>query len=216
MAAESAREEERARERERRDSQQPGRTGAVRGAIPPGWSYNPSDPKVRHWLLVPEVLGLATAIYITLFQFGAIPPIWDPFFGIQSSYLVTHSSVAHIVPFPDAALGVVGYLCDIIFGLIGGPDRWRAKPWAALLFVGTIAGLAVVSTLLVITMAVFVQHWCTLCLLSAVCSIIIFSVGFGEALPVLQYLKRVWVRTRAVGTVWQAIWGRAPDVVTSY
>lgn len=176
--------------------------------IPPGWSYNPSRWSERLPLVALACLGFCIACYISLYQWGTASSLWDPFFGQASSFAVTHSKVAHILPFPDGTLGIPGYLCDIFFGAFGSIDRWRRMPWVVLCFAGTITGLAVVSTLLTITMGVMVHQWCTLCLGSASVSILVFSLGVGEVLATLQYLKRVWVRHKSIHAVWTAILGK--------
>lgn len=175
---------------------------------PPGWSYNPSAWRERRPLIALAAVGLVAACYTGFYQLGAIPHLWDPLFGTYSSYLVTHSQVSRLLPFPDGLLGVLGYGCDLLFGSLGGPDRWRTRPWVVLLFAATITSLAVVSTLLTITMGVLVQHWCTVCIISAGISMLIFALGVGEALPALQHLKRVYLCTNSPRSVWYALWGR--------
>lgn len=182
--------------------------------MPPGWSYNPSAWRERAPLVALAGLGFAASFYIGFYQLGIIPQIWDPFFGTQSSYLVTHSGVSRILPFPDGLLGLLGYFCDMLFGSLGGADRWQRMPWVVLAFCGTITALAVVSVLLTITMGVLVKHWCTVCLVSASVSILIFGLGVGEALPVLQYLKRVYMDTDSRKAVWDALWGRGERAKT--
>lgn len=185
-----------------------GAGASAASVIPPGWTYNPSRWSERLPLVALACLGFCIACYTSLYQWGTVSFFWDPFFGQASSFAVTHSKIAHILPFPDGTLGIPGYACDILFGALGGIDRWRRMPWVVLCFAGTITGLAVVSTLLTITMGVLVHQWCTMCLGSASVSIIVFSMGLGEVLATLQYLKRVWVRKRSIGAVWRAILGR--------
>lgn len=184
-------------------------------STPPGWSYNPCSWRERLPLIALAALGFSAAFYTGFYQLTIIPHIWDPFFGEQSSYLVTHSMVSRILPFPDGLLGLLGYACDLFFGSLGGPDRWRSRPWVVLAFCGTITGLALVSVLLTITMGVLVMHWCTVCLVSASVSVLIFGLGIGEALPTLQYLRRVYGETRSWRAVWQALWGRGERARTA-
>jgi hypothetical protein len=180
--------------------------------VPPGWSYNPSAQRERHIMLALALLGFANAVYIALYQYGKVGYLWAPFFGEHSTYLATHSFISRILPVTDGALGVFGYFCEVVFDLAGGPARWRTASWVVLCFVGTMTGAALVGALLTIAQAVFIQAWCTLCLLSAVLSGSIFAIGFGEALATLQYLKRVWVRSRSVSAVWRATWGKGTHV----
>ena len=176
-------------------------------ALPPGWSYNPCAWRDRLPLVGLAALGFAAAFYTGFYQLGIVPHLWDPFFGSQSSYLVTHSVVSRILPFPDGLLGLIGYFCDMLFGALGGADRWRRAPWLVLVFCAIITAMATVSVLLTITMGVLVRHWCTVCLFSASISTLIFGLGVGEALPALQYLTRVYGDTGALGAVWRAAWG---------
>lgn len=174
-------------------------------SAPSGWSYNPSSWAERRPLLILAAVGLAAAVYTACGQLGIVARMWDPVFGSQSSYLVTHSVIAGLFPVPDGVLGVAGYLCDLLFGAIGPPDRWRRLPWVVLLFGATITGLGIVSMALTILQGILVLHWCTVCLVSATVSTLIFGLGIGEVLASLQYLARV--RARGNG-LWPALWGR--------
>jgi uncharacterized membrane protein len=177
-------------------------------ATPPGWSYNPSARSERLPLVGLAALGFAAAFYTGFYQLGIIPHMWDPFFGEHSTYLVTHSKVSRILPFPDGLLGIPGYACDMLFGALGGAARWRTMPWIVLAFAGTISGLAVVSVLLTVTMGVLVHSWCTVCLCSASISVLIFGLGIGEVLPALQHLRREYDRGHSLAHIWRALWGR--------
>lgn len=177
---------------------------------PPGWSYNPSAWKERRWLLALAVIGLAAATYTSLAQL-AVVQLWDPFFGSHSSYLVTTSAISRILPFPDGLLGIVGYCADLIFGGLGGQDRWRRAPWLPLIFGLAILGLGIVSLLLTIAMGVYILHWCTVCLVSATVSTLIFGLGVGETLASLQLLTRAWLETHSLATVWRTLLGLTPE-----
>lgn len=172
---------------------------------PPGWSYNPSSWSERRLLLLLAAIGLAAAIYTSCEQLGVVALMWDPFFGSQSSYLVTHSVISRLLPIPDGLLGVVGYVCDLIFGSIGARDRWCRLPVMVVLFAITITGLGIASVALTILQGAFIEHWCTVCLVSAAVSMLIFGLGIGEVLASLQYLAREHARGHAL---WPALWGR--------
>lgn len=65
--------------------------------------------------------GLAIAVYLTLYQLGIVPTVWEPFFG-EGSRKVLHSPISRLLPIPDASLGAVGYLVE----------RWRGRrSWRA-------------------------------------------------------------------------------------
>ena len=182
----------------------PNRPGVQR--IPPGWSYNPSAWKERWPLLVLAAIGLLAALYTALSQLGVFPTMWDPFFGGASSYAVTHSAISRLLPVPDGVFGVIGYLCDLIFGALGGEDRWRSRPWAVLIFAIVIVVLGIVSLALTILQGAVIGQWCTVCLVSAAVSTLILGMGVGEALASLQYLARVFLEL-GLPAAWRALWG---------
>lgn len=165
-------------------------------SVPPGWDENPTAWSKRIALAAIACAGLCVAAYLTLFQVGLIPSVWDPFFRSRK--------VLEFLSFPDAGLGVLAYGAEIILSFIGGRDRWRTMPWTVLAFGGVILSGAFVSVGLLIAQPVIVGAWCTLCLASAVISLAIFGWGVEEPLAALQHLKRV----RYSGdSVWRALWG---------
>ena len=169
------------------------------GATPPGWNENPTAWPKRIRLIVLASAGLCVASYLTLYQLGVVAEVWDPFFPDGSP------KVLHLMePLPDAALGALAYLTEILLSLIGGEDRWRTAPWTVLALGFVIVCGALVSVGLVIVQPVVAGAWCTLCLVSALVSFAIFGSGVEEPLAALQYLKRV----RASGaSIWRAFWG---------
>lgn len=172
--------------------------------IPPGWSYNPSSWPERLPLIGLAVVGLLIALYLGLYQVRVIGRVWDPFFGSASSEKILHSSLSKLLPIPDAMLGAVGYGLDAVTGAIGKPGRWKTMPWMVILF-GLAAGpLGLVSLFLVVAQPLFFTAWCTLCLTSALISVVMIGPAMDEVLASLQYLQRV----RMQGfSVWKAFWG---------
>jgi uncharacterized membrane protein len=166
------------------------------GPKPPGYDENPTVWTRRIFLAVLASLGLGVSAYLTLFQIGVIPSVWDPFF--QSP------KVLEFLGFPDAALGVLAYGTEVVLSFIGGRDRWRTMPWAVLAFGAVILSGAIVSVLLIFMQAVLVGAWCTLCLASAAISFAIFGFGVDEPLAGLRYLRRV---RDSGGSLWHALWG---------
>jgi uncharacterized membrane protein len=172
---------------------------------PPAWDYNPSAWSQRVPLLIIAIVGFLIALYLGLYQLGAFEKIWEPFFG-DGSRKVLHSSISKILPIPDALLGAFGYLTDAVAGAIGNESRWKTKPWIVILFSIAVGPLGLVSILLVISQPVLLNAWCTLCLSSALISVIMISPALDELLASLQYLQRV-KRTKA--SVWKAFLGKA-------
>ena len=99
------------------------RDTAASRAVPPGWDENPTAWPKRIRLIVAASVGLCVASYLTLYQIGVFARVWDPFFGGGSSEVLRL-----LEPLPDAALGVLAYLAEIVLSLIGGEDRWRSAP----------------------------------------------------------------------------------------
>jgi len=167
------------------------------GAVPPGWDANPTAWPKRIAIAAVALVGLLVAGYLTLFQLGVFPGVWDPFFDSKAVLLL-------LDPFPDAALGVLAYGTEIVLSFVGGRDRWRTAPWTVLAFGFVILGGAVVSIGLMIVQPTVAGAWCTLCLVSAVVSLVIFGWGADEPLAALQHLGRV---RESGGSVWRALWG---------
>lgn len=170
---------------------------------PPGWSHNPSAWAERLPLVALAAVGLSIASYLTLFQVGVTAGVWEPFFGDGSRRILT-SGISRTLPIPDAALGAGAYLLDVVSGLVGGRDRWRTMPWMAVIFGLAVGPLGAVSILLVILQPIVYDAWCTLCLTSAVISVIMIGPAMGELLATLQHVVRAG---RRGGSRWRAFLG---------
>lgn len=174
---------------------------------PPGWTVNPSSAGQRLPIVALALVGAAIATYLALFQYGVVDTVWEPFFGDGSRTVLT-SRLSFVLPISDAALGALAYLADAVTGVIGGERRWRTMPWIVLVFGFAVGPLGLVSVLLVIAQPVWYGAFCTLCLASAVISLVMIPAAMDEVLATLQELRRVH---RRGGSAWQALWGREPD-----
>lgn len=172
--------------------------------IPPGWDANPSSWTQRAPIIVLAVIGFAVAGYLSLYQWGVLATVWEPFFG-DGSRVILNSSISHLLPIPDAALGAFGYLLDAVTGVVGSRVRWRTMPWIVIVFGLAVGPLGAVSILLVIFQPVLFDAWCTLCLGSALISVLMIGPAADEILASLQYLKRVRLQGDSVA---DAFWGR--------
>ena len=173
--------------------------------IPPSWDYNPSSWSQRWPLIFIAFIGFLIALYLALYQLQIIPIVWEPFFG-SGSELVLNSFISKALPVPDALLGAFGYVLDVVTGAIGGTDRWRRKPWMVILFGIAIGPLGLISVMLVIFQPVLVGAWCTLCIVTAIISVVMISPAMDELLASLQYLQRV---KQKEFSVWKAFWGKS-------
>lgn len=171
--------------------------------IPPGWSYNPASWPQRLPIVAAASVGVAIATYLSLFQLNIVPTIWEPFFGDGSREILT-SEVSNVLPIPDAVLGALGYLADVVAGVIGGKGRWKTMPWIVVVFGLAVGPLGGISILLVILQPVLLDAWCTLCLTSAVISVVMIGPALDEMLASLQHVRRERDRGRSL---WRVFWG---------
>lgn len=176
----------------------------VEAGTPPGWSYNPSTWGQRLPIIALALVGTAVATYLALYQVGVIEEVWEPFFG-DGSETILNSRVSHILPIPDAALGAFGYLLDAVTGIIGGRQRWRRMPWIVILFGLAVGPLGGISILLVILQPVLLDAWCTLCLASAIISVVMIPPAMDEMLASMQHVRR---RSDEGRSAWRVFWGR--------
>jgi hypothetical protein len=176
------------------------------GPVPPGFSSNPTSYRKRALLAVLALIGLLDATYLTLYQWDAWP-VWDPFF--DASTVLDFSA-----PVPDALAGVAAYGAELLLLALGGRDRWQRLPWACLALGAVLSIGAVVSVCLIIVQPTIVGAWCTLCLLSAVISLVLFFLGIDEGRAAWQHVRRELARGTALG---DAVWGRyrAADLATA-
>lgn len=172
--------------------------------VPPGWSYNPSSWPQRLPIVGLALAGTAIAVYLTLYQLRVLPSVWEPFFG-DGSRVILNSKISRLLPIPDAALGAFGYFVDAATGVIGGRARWRTMPWIVIVFGLAVGPLGAVSILLVVLQPVLLDAWCTLCLASAVISVVMIGPAMDEFLASLQYMRRERDRGRSL---WRSFWGR--------
>ena len=158
-----------------------------RSTVPPGWQENPTSYGRRAVLAALAATGFVIATYLSLFQLGVFDAVWDPLFASRPVLELTE-------PVPDAVAGVLAYATEVLLLIIGRADRWRTSPWVCLLLGFVLCVGAVVSVGLILTQAVVVHAWCTLCLASAVLSFVLFALGIGEARAAYQQLQRVTAR----------------------
>ncbi len=155
-----------------------------------GAASSPSAWPKRLVVLATALTGCGIATYLTLYQVGAISHVWEPFFQEGSRDILKESAVARSLPIPDAALGALAYLAELVLELVGGDDRWRVKPWAVLLTGAMAAALALAAVVLVFCQAVLFRQFCTLCLASAACSLVGAVFVFPELRATLRRLRR--------------------------
>ncbi|WP_036252838.1 NAD-dependent epimerase/dehydratase family protein [Methylobacter sp. BBA5.1] len=155
--------------------------------IPPGWDYSPSAWTQRIPIIFLAFIGLYVSRYLAAYQLGHLPNAWDPFFGDGTERIIT-SDISKAWPVPDAGLGAVTYLLEILTGIIGGRDRWRTMPWLVILFGLMIVPLGAVSIFFIIIQPILIGTWCTLCLVGAAAMLIQIPYAFDEIIATGQFL----------------------------
>jgi uncharacterized membrane protein len=146
------------------------------------------------------LVGFLISAYLAAFQLGIVPVVADPIFGAASSEAVLKSSFSRALPSPDALLGAVAYMVEVVLDSIGGERRYQSRPWIVLLFGVVAAGAAAVGVLLVALQALVIGSFCALCLASAAISWLIFVLAVPE---VVAAVREVRSRRRA-GAAWRA------------
>jgi len=180
----------------------------------PPWRHNPSGWKQRLPICVLAGVACLIATYMGLYQWGLVDDVWDPFFGDQSKQ-VLDSAVSERMRgwtgMPDAMLGAIAYLGDLIFGLAGSQRRWQFRPWMVVLFGIDVIPLGIVSAVLVVLQGTVVGSWCFLCLVSAVLSLLLVALAYDEVWSCLAYLRRVRRAGASRRELWDVFWGRPSD-----
>jgi uncharacterized membrane protein len=191
-----------------------GREGAAHQpemeAAPQPWHYNPSGWRQRVTISLVASVAFFAATYMALYQWRLVDGVWDPVFGEQT-LRVLDSDVSEQMKswmrMPDAALGAIAYLGDIVFALAGSTRRWQFRPWLVMIFGLDVIPLGIVSAILVFLQGTTVGAWCFLCLVTAVISLILVALAYDEVWSCLKYLRRVWTNTDR-STFWNTLWGR--------
>jgi uncharacterized membrane protein len=155
--------------------------------IPPGWRYSPSAWTQRVPIIALAFVGLYISRYLAAYQLGHTESAWDPFFGDGTERIIT-SDVSKAWPVPDAGLGAVTYMLEILTGIIGGRARWRTMPWLVVLFGVMIVPLGAVSLFFIIIQPIVIGTWCSLCLVAAAAMLLQIPYSVDELVASGQFL----------------------------
>ncbi|WP_407351250.1 vitamin K epoxide reductase family protein [Luteimonas sp. R10] len=163
-------------------------------AVPPGWDYSPSDWIQRLPIIVLALVGLVISRYMAAYQLGHADGVWEPFFDVpgpkNGTEAIVTSSVSEAWPVPDAGLGALVYVLEIITGLVGSRQRWRTMPWVVVAFGILIVPLGVVSITFIIIQPIVIGTWCTLCLIGAAAMLLQIPYSLDELVATGQFLYR--------------------------
>lgn len=181
---------------------------------PKPWNYNPSSWNQRLRIAFVAMTAVLISLYLGLYQWGLIADVWDPIFGDQSKRVLmsdTSHTMSSWFRVPDAILGCLAYLGDVIFALGGSTRRWQYRPWLVIIFGLDVIPLGIVSALLVFLQATIVGNWCFLCIVTAIISLILVVLAYDEVWSTLIYLYRVWKKTGSKKILWNTFWGRPSE-----
>jgi nucleoside-diphosphate-sugar epimerase len=165
-------------------------------AIPPGWSYNPSDWTQRIPIIALALVGLYASRYLAGYQLEVLDDVWEPFFAgnpadpQNGTEEIITSSVAEAWPVSDGGLGAITYVLEILTGAIGLRARWRTMPWLVVVFGLMIVPLSVTSISFVIIQPIIIGTWGTLTLIAAAAMLVQIPYAIDELIASLQFLRR--------------------------
>lgn len=163
--------------------------------VPPGWSYNPSGWLQRLPIILLAFIGLYFSRYLAAYQLGHIESVWDPFFagtvpGKNGTEDVITSKVSEAWPVPDAGLGALTYVLEILTGALGSRLRWRTMPWVVIVFGIMIVPLGIVSITFIVIQPIVIGTWCTLCLIGAAAMLLQIPYSLDELAATCGFLWR--------------------------
>jgi uncharacterized membrane protein len=170
--------------------------------IPPGWTYNPSSWHQRVPIIFLATVAWFLARYLTSYQLHYINFVWDPFFGMGTTKVIT-SMISQQFPVPDAGMGALAYSLEAIMGAKGGARRWHTMPWLVFIFGILVVPVGFVSIILVMLQPIAVGAWCGICLIIALCMLFMLALSVDEVVAVLQFLKRSKQEGKSL---WKTFW----------
>ena len=183
--------------------------------VPPGWTYSPSTDAQRLPIAVMGILGLLISRYLTSYQLGHVDGVWEPFFAgsgtdpKNGTEEIITSDISEMWPVPDAGLGAISYMLEILMAVMGTRDRWRTMPWMVTFFGILVIPLGVISIYFIIIQPLLIGTWSTLALLAALAMLIMVPFALDEVIAMGQYLY--WSRCRGEPLVRTFFKGGAVD-----
>ena len=128
-----------------------------------------------------SLLGVATSVYLTLYQLRIVHGVWDPFALSGSAWVLRRSPLVRALGFPDALFGVMAYAAELVLHVAAwssSATAWR-RPWRVLLL-GMVAASMAAAGLGLTALQWLFGHWCSLCLVSAATSLVIAALVAPE------------------------------------
>jgi uncharacterized membrane protein len=165
-----------------------------KSTVPPGWTYSPSSWLQRLPIIALGFVGFLIARYLTAYQLGQVAAVWEPFFsggqGRNGTEFIITSDVSRAWPIPDAGLGAVAYMIEVLMGAMGTATRWRTMPWMVAFFFILVVPLGGVSIFFIIIQPIVIGTYCTMCLIAAAAMLIMIPLTLDEVIAMGQYMRR--------------------------
>ena len=186
-----------------------------RKSIPPGWTYGPSTDAQRLPIAALGLIGLLIARMLTAYQLGHIDSAWEPFFGgspadpRNGTEEIITSDVSKAWPIPDAGLGAISYVFEILMAVMGTRDRWRTMPWMVTFFGILVIPLGVISIYFVVIQPIVIGTWSTPALIAALAMLVMIPFALDEVIAMGQFLH--WSRCRGKSLIRTFFKGDAVD-----
>ena len=172
--------------------------------VPPGWTYCPSTGAQRLPIAALGLIGLLIARMLTAYQLGHVDYAWEPFFAgnpmdpKNGTEEIITSSVSQAWPIPDAGLGAVSYMLELLMAVMGSRARWRTMPWMVTFFGILVIPLGVVSIYFIIIQPIVIGTWSTPALIAALAMLIMIPFALDEVIAMGQYLYWSYCRGQPV------------------
>jgi uncharacterized membrane protein len=135
----------------------------------------------RGIIIALALIAFCIATDLALYQTRVVQRVWDPVFDGQSERVLDSNvsrAIRRVTHIPDAALGALAYLTEILFCLLGAPAS-RRRVFRVLFALNSLA--LVLAGLALVALQAFVVHaWCLLCLTSASISVVIAILAATE------------------------------------
>lgn len=169
--------------------------------VPPGWSYCPSTGAQRLPIAAMGLVGLLIARFLTAYQLGHVDHVWEPFFAgspadpRNGTEEIITSSVSKAWPIPDAGLGAVSYMLEILMAVMGTRARWRTMPWMVTFFGILVIPLGVISIYFIIIQPIVIGTWSTPALIAGLAMLVMIPFALDEVIAMGQYLW--WAHCRS-------------------
>ncbi|MGX4726279.1 vitamin K epoxide reductase family protein [Pseudomonas corrugata] len=167
-----------------------------KGAVPPGWDYNPSTWLQRLPIAALALIGVLLARYLAAYQLGHTANAWDPFFPapfksptVNGTEAIITSDMSRLWPVSDAGVGVLAYMIELTMAVMGDGRRWRTMPWMVAAFGIVVVPLGSVSIFFIIAQPIIIGTWCTLCLIQALAMLLMMPYALDELVAMGQFLK---------------------------